>query len=70
MTLPPDVQKVIDIAARLADGLEHIEDEHIFRALHLARPGDLEGMCELFDLFFDHLNAELELGLHDRVYPG
>jgi hypothetical protein len=63
MTLPPDLEKVLNIAETLAHGIENVDITHLQEACDRAMPGDLDGAFELYELLLDHLEAELAIGL-------
>lgn len=62
--MPPDVQKVLDIAASLAGGYDAVGIDHVRRGCLFARRGEPALAMELYELLLDHLAAELEIGMH------
>jgi hypothetical protein len=65
MTLPPDLEKVLNIAEALAHGMDKIGISHLREGCARAMPGDAEGAFDLYELLLDHVEAELDIGLHD-----
>lgn len=67
MTLPLICSKFW-VAMQLAGGPE-VEFVHVYRACELCRPGNRAEANDLRDLFLEHLQAELEIGLHEADRP-
>jgi hypothetical protein len=62
--LPPDVQHVLDLAARLAGGVTRVRFFHVRAACGMVHPADPVAANDLLVLFLDHLQAELDAGIY------